>query len=167
MVETQKQNSSHNSQRMEQKMKTPKFVYQGIRGPTDHAFRYAVDVHGKCWVSDLPWKSNPSGFGGLDFEAPIVWRRPTKEDNFKEILSSSEVKDKGIHAMTFLHERSHNNASEYVTKHTGGSIRHAGIRVMDVMEMIHDYSYDAQRAIEDAYALGKLHATKTTRKKKA
>jgi hypothetical protein len=137
-----------------------KIIHQGIRGPTAQCYHYAVDVDGTYWISELPWKS-----GGLDFKAPIVWRKPTKEDEIRVGFSPEELKSKDFDAMFFLRHRTHNSASEYVTRHTGGSIRHAGIRVMDVMEMIHDYSKDAERALEDAYALGKIHGRKETKKK--
>lgn len=151
-------------------MKTPKFIYRGIKsgldpeGRGDHtdgySYHYGIDINGKFWISRIEYRN-----GKPDRDAPPDWK-PNGEDGKVSEFTPEEMKEE-FSEYSFLKNRTHNSASEYVTRHTGGSIRHAGIRVMDVMEMIHDYSKDARRAIADAYALGVLHeARKAARTKK-
>ncbi len=151
-------------------MKPPKFVYRGTKmglpesGELDrtdgYLYRYGIDAKGNYWIARVEYKS-----GMRDWESPPDWK-PNGTDGMRvPIITPAELTGE-FDAHDFLKHRTHNSASEYVTRHTGGSIRHAGIRVMDVMEMIHDYSKDAVRAIEDAYALGVLHATKKPKENK-
>lgn len=148
-------------------MEKPKFVYQGIKygldadGRADHtdgySYHYGIDVDGKFWISRIEYRN-----GKEDHESPPKWV-PNGTDGQVQEFSKEEIGAE-FDEYEFLSHRTHNSASEYVTRHTGGSIRHAGIRVMDVMEMIHDYSKDARRAIVDAYALGVLHEARKDKK---
>lgn len=151
-------------------LKKHKFIHSGMKqgkfDDTGHNdgryYHYGVDINGNYWISQIPFILNS---GRLDHDAPKKWKPNGTDGDIVMALTKEEIRKK-FDGYTLLSDRCHNNASEYVTKHTGGSIRHAGIRVIDVMEMIHDYRNDAQRAIEDAYALGRLHEANKRKVKK-